>query len=144
MAGLLDLARRLEGKLEKLEQSANTRVINAGIAVLRDLVGVTPVDTSKALSNWQVGLGQRPISAIPAYVTGVKGSTRATSAEQAIAQGTALLRSKKPGQTVYISNLTPYIKELDTGSSRQFAGGFKARARIVARKVAGKGGVGFV
>lgn len=143
MGTLLGLAQRLEKKIERIEEDANQRSIRVGIGILEDLVNVTPVDTSKALSNWQVGIGARPQRDIPAYVFGMFGSTREASASQAILRGTTALKSKKPGQTIYISNLTPYIGDLDRGSSRQFAGNFKARARLLARKLVGQSGVGF-
>lgn len=136
MGTLLGLADKLEKKLGALEQGNSVRAVKIASAVLRDLVTVTPVDTSEALSNWQIGIGSRPATNIPPYAAGRFGSTRALSAGEAISEGEQKLRAKKPGQTIYISNVTPYIGELDRGSSAQFAGGFTARARVVARRVA--------
>lgn len=135
MTGLLKFAQRLEARAGKIQEDANQLTIRIGRAILADLVSVTPVDTSKAESNWQVSLGTPPLSDIPAYVPGKRGSSRSASAEAALAAGETVLGQKKPGETLYISNVTPYIKELDSGSSRQFAGNFKARAALIARKI---------
>lgn len=136
MGTLLDLAKSLETKLSKIEQRNSARVVKVATAILQDLVYVTPVDTSKALSNWQIGIKSPPSGVLPPYTPGARGSTRSASASEAIAEGIQRLSTKLPGETVYISNLTPYIGELDKGSSAQFAGGFKARARLIGSKVA--------
>lgn len=138
MATLTSLAEKLERKIKVAEKQSNLVAITVGKAVLRDLVSVTPVDTSLALSNWQVGLGAPVTSRVSAFAFGRKGSTANTSRPAAIQKGEAVLNSKKPGQTIYISNLTQYIGDLDKGSSKQFAGNFILRARQVARVAVGK------
>lgn len=94
------------------------------------LVYVTPVDTSEALSNWQVNLGNPAADNLPPYYVGTRGSTQGASAQQAIEEADAELAFKKPGQRLFISNLAPHIGKLDEGSSTQFPGGFVPRARI--------------
>lgn len=134
MATLRDLANRIKQLDKKLTVDASKRAIAVADAVLADLIDVTPADVTTALSNWQIGINA-PVSgpAIPAYVPGSLGYTITASSEKALAVGREKLATKKPGETIYISNVTEYIRELDRGSSRQFAGGFVARARIVAR-----------
>jgi hypothetical protein len=102
-------------------------------AMLRELVEVTPVDTSTALSNWQISLGVPVVSDVAAASPGRYGSTRGASADKTIADGLQKLQSKTPGETIFLSNLTPYIGDLNDGSSAQFAGGFIPRALIVFR-----------
>lgn len=136
MATLLDLAKRLEAKLERIEQNASDRAVAAAKAILQDLVYVTPVDTSTALSNWQIGLGAPSRVFLPPYVPGRRGSSYAQSAEAAFAAGVAELSRKLPGQTIYISNVTPYIGDLNRGTSRQAPAGFVERAIIVGRNAA--------
>lgn len=124
------LAARME-RLAGLVETSASRLAVAGVrAAVRELVYVTPVDTSEALSNWQVSLNAPPAVNIPPYYPGIKGSTRRSSAEQAINEAEAALTVKEPGQTLFLYNLTPYIKRLDEGSSSQFAGGFVPRALI--------------
>lgn len=131
----------LATKLEKLAPRAGGSSAPANkvaAAILQDLVYATPVDTSKALSNWQVNLDQPPATDIPAYSVGTRGSTRQASAAQTLAAGASVLAARKPGQKIFISNLTPYIGKLDSGDGspgQPHAVHFGARARLVARKV---------
>lgn len=130
---LKGLAKSMRERAKGMDEFASN-VSKAGVdAMLEELVAVTPVDESTALSNWQVNLGNPAADELPAHILGTKGSTRGASAAQALADGRAELQYKKPGQTVFLSNLTPYIGDLDSGSSRQFAGGFIPRALIVFR-----------
>lgn len=130
---LKDLAKSMRKRAKGMDEFASN-LSKAGVeAMLEDLVRITPVDESTALSNWQVNLGNPAADAIPAHVLGSKGSTQGASADKALAEGRAELQYKKPGQPVFLSNLTPYIGDLDKGSSRQFAGGFVPRALIVFR-----------
>jgi hypothetical protein len=80
----------------------------------------TPVDTSQALSNWQVGLNSPVDDRIPPLVPGQKGSTQAASSTAALAIAEQTLLLKKAGETIYISNALPYIRRLnDEGYSPQ-------------------------
>lgn len=130
---LRDLAKSMRARAEGLDDLASN-IAKAGVeAMLEEMVDVTPVDESTALSNWQVNLGNRAADEIPAYVRGRGGSTRGASGNQALAEGRAELQYKKPGQPIFLSNLVPYIGDLDDGSSAQFPGGFVPRALIVFR-----------
>lgn len=128
---LKDLATDMRGRFALLQAQASQLAINGALAVVTDLVQVTPVDTSEALSNWQVTLDEMPTSDLPPYVPGQKGSTAVASETAAIAAATEVLKAKQPGEVIYITNLTPYIVDLDQGSSQQFPGGFIPRALLV-------------
>lgn len=130
---LKSLARNMRRRAKVIETLGNTVAIEGSEAMLKELVSVTPVDTSEALSNWQIGIGSRPPAAIPPYFAGKRGSTRGASSAKAIAEGVNELSFKKPEQVLYISNTAPHIVDLDRGSSTQFAGGFVSRALIVFR-----------
>jgi len=130
---LRSLAKSMRKRASGLETLASDIAVAGADAMLEELVAVTPVDESTALSNWQVNLGNAAADELPAAVLGSKGSTRGASADKTLAEGRAELQYKKPGQPIFLSNLTPYIGDLDSGSSRQFAGGFIPRALIVFR-----------
>lgn len=130
---LKDLADSMRKRAKGLDTLASDIAVEGTKAMLQELVDVTPVDTSTALSNWQVNLGNPAADELPAHVMGKFGSSRGASADKAVAEGLAELQYKKPGQPIFLSNLTPYIGDLDSGSSRQFAGGFVPRALIVFR-----------
>jgi len=133
---LLDLAERMESLAGALPEASVSPGNVAALAMLRNLVSVTPVDTSRALSNWQIGLGRPFMFNLPAYAPGSRGSTESQSADQTMKTAEYLLSFRKPGQTIYLSNNAPYIRKLNDGSSRQAAAGFIERAVVVGQKAA--------
>lgn len=137
MTSFSALAAKLEKRVAVVSDAANADKKEAARAVLADLVLVTPVDTSRAVSNWQIGVGVKPESELAPYFPGRRGSTAELSSNTALSVGLSKIEQVQPGQPIFISNLTPYIGELDSGSSRQFAGGFRARATIVAKNAIG-------
>ncbi len=135
---LLDLAVSLERRVAKLDQQASDAAVQVALTVLGDLVYITPVDTSQALSNWQVNLNDPASDKIPPYYPGEQGSTQRASAQAALQAARAVLRGKKPGDTIYLSNVLPYIKRLNNGYSAQAPAGFVERAVLLGRKQARK------
>lgn len=124
MATLLDLAKRLERKAKSIGDTGNEVAKLFTEVLVGQLTTVTPVDTSKALSNWQVSLEQPNTLEIDALVLGSKGSTALASADQARGRARDILKKKKAGQTIYISNNASYIRDLNDGSSKQAPAGF--------------------
>jgi hypothetical protein len=133
MGTLLDLANRMKSTRERLSAIGSDKAVLAANAIVRDLVTVTPVDTSQALSNWQVAIGSPVGNRIDAYFIGVHGSTQELSGASALAKARSILETKKPGQTIYISNVLPYIQRLNQGYSAQAPAGFVERAIIIGR-----------
>lgn len=134
MANLLDLASRLRSTTKTIDEAGNLRKKKAALAMVKYLVNETPVDTSQALSNWQVGLGRPVMAEIGPHVPGTAGSSAGASRAAAIAAAEATLAQAKPGQPVYLSNLLPYIRALNNGSSKQHPGGFVEASIIIGRK----------
>lgn len=134
MTGLRKLASNLRQRVGELDKEANQLAIRTAETIVGDLVQVTPVDTSQALSNWQVGIGSPVDSSISPYFPGEHGSTQSASSAAALDAARALLRTKKPGQTIYISNVLRYIGRLNEGSSSQAPAGFVERAVLLGRK----------
>lgn len=132
---LLDLATRLEKVAYDIDTLYSNLAVSVALTILGDLVYKTPVDTSQALSNWQVSLiSPIPLGGeIPAYHYGVGGWTRGASATEAIQAAKQVLSGKKPGDTIYLSNVLDYIVPLNQGSSRQQAAGFVERAVLLGR-----------
>ena len=134
--GLLDLAARLEKKKATIEKAASDLAAFVALSVTEELADVTPVDTSKAISNWQIGLGSPVVDEIEAHYFGSKGSTELISEDATVIAARMKLKSKKPGQIVYLSNTAKYIKDLDQGSSLQEPAGFVKRACDNGRRLA--------
>jgi len=131
---LLDLAERMESLAGAIPDATVSAANQAALAMVEYLAYNTPVDTSRALSNWQVGIGRPFMFELPPAVPGSFGNTQAASAQETIANARHLLSYRKPGQTVYVSNNAPYIRKLNDGSSPQSAGGFVEAAVLIGRR----------
>jgi hypothetical protein len=131
--------RQFADKMRKLDrelpQQVNSIVVRAAWAVFVDLVMVTPVDTSKALSNWQPSLSSPVGTELPAYVVGQRGSTAGESVQATLDVGAPIIQSKQPGQVLYISNLVDYIEDLNNGSSRQAPANFVERSILIGNHI---------
>lgn len=125
------------GKLSvKIEKEASRAAIETALAIVGNLVQVTPVDTSNAISNWQTSLDSPITNEIRPYYPGHAGSTQTESAVGALEQSHDALSFKKPGQPIWIANNADYIRDLNDGSSRQAPAGFVESAVVIGRKVA--------
>lgn len=132
---LSELADSLEKRAAELDLKACRVAIQVAETIVADLAYRTPVDTSKALSNWQVSISSPVNSKIPPYYPGEGGSTRNASAQAAIDAARIILKSKRPGVTIFISNVLPYIRRLNDGYSKQAPAGFVERAVLIGRKM---------
>ena len=130
---LLDFAKSLDRRAAAVGAAGNAAKRRKAVAVVRYLAYHTPVDTSKALSNWQVGIGG-PVSTVrQAFFHGEHGSTLSASAENTINYAKAVLEEVKAGEPIYISNLLPYIRVLNDGTHSKQPGGFVEAAMLIAR-----------
>lgn len=130
---LSDLANKMDILSKKVEEDVNKIAKEVAMEVVTYLAYSTPVDTSKAISNWQVGISTAKTSEINAYSPGSLGSTLASSAVVTINNASNELKSKKYGQEIHITNNASYIKDLENGSSRQAPSGFVAFAIAAGR-----------
>jgi hypothetical protein len=131
---LLNLANSLEKRAADLPKKVSGVAVSTALAIVNDLANVTPVDTSQAISNWQVSLGSKIDSKIKPHYPGEKGSTKTPSGNVTRENARNVLQSKAPGVTIYISNSLPYIRRLNDGYSNQAPAGFVERAVLIARK----------
>lgn len=134
MANLDDLANRLEAKAAQIDKAASVVATKVAMSIIDTLIQRTPVDTTAALSNWQVTLDSPYSSFRDPYVPGYLGYTAAASGREVRMAALAALEKKKPGQTIYITNNAPYIRALNSGTSKQDPGGFVEAAVLIARK----------
>jgi hypothetical protein len=139
MNTLRQLADRMRKIDKELPQQLNSLIIRAAWRVLDDLVTITPVDTTAALSNWQVSVNTPVGNTIPAYVLGEHGSTYGESLLAALEAGSRTIQNKQPGQVLFISNLVDYITDLNDGSSRQAPANFVERAIIIGNDIIQQG-----
>jgi hypothetical protein len=132
---LLQLADEMDGLVVIIQLRALELTKYVTYKMLEYLVDVTPVDTSKAESNWIVALGGTSYGAspIPAYFPGSGGSTEDQSAAAALATGRATLKGAIAGKPLALVNVVPYIGRLNEGSSSQAPAGFVDRAVLVGK-----------
>ena len=135
MATLKQFAANMNKRAGEVDEVGNDAAKRAAETVLASLVYDTPVDTANALSNWQVGIDQKVSAERLPYYPGKHGSTYKQSADAALQAGRAQIAAKKPCQTIYISNLAPYIRRLNNGYSGQHPGGFVEIAVALGRKL---------
>lgn len=128
MITLKTLAKNMNARADNLEQENSRRAVQAALTIIGSLIYDTPVDTSNALSGWQIGLGTPVNSRRKPYFPGKYGTTYKLSTQAALSAARERLKVKLPGQPIYISNLEPYIRLLDAGSSAQNPGAFIALA----------------
>lgn len=133
MGTLRDLSRRLNVLRKRLPEQVNQLKVDIAEEIVTHFAMVTPVDTSKALSNWQIGIGSAAGGEIEAHFVGTLGSTEGISVGATISAAKTKLANSTSGVSVHITNNADYITDLDQGSSRQFAGGFDRRAILIAQ-----------
>lgn len=135
MGDLLALSRRCNRIVATLPGAVNRIKQEVVRKVARDLITVTPVDVTEALSNWQVGINSPPAFPLPAIFPGVAGNTESASEGAAIEHADKVIVDILPGERVFISNLVPHIVFLNDGTSAQEPGGFVERAVVLGRIV---------
>lgn len=133
---LLDLAKDIKRRDKAIRETASRRAVIFAEAIVVELATDTPVDTSEAISNWQVALSAPVAHDIPPWQPGFAGSTYTYSRNATIAAAKRQLKVKKPGEKIYISNLAAHIIALNQGSSKQAPAGFIEAAIIRARNKA--------
>jgi len=128
-----DLANKLRKLNVELAAEGSRIAVEVALVIVDDLTEVTPVDTSKAESNWQVSLGSPVTKEIEAHVPGHFGWTAVESRIVARANARKALQNKKPGVSIFIGNAADYIQDLNEGSSKQEPAGFVERAELKGR-----------
>lgn len=116
---LSDLAAACLDAAATLHTDINSIIKESALALSFSLIYKTPVDTSTAASNWQVGLMLPELNARTAYFYGDEGSTAAMSRGAAYAAARAAIAPRIAGTRIYISNNVDYIVELNRGKSAQ-------------------------
>lgn len=133
MADLLALEKWCNALPDRIEDATNELVKGVVIAMATNLIDHTPVDITTAVSNWQASLNTMVLFELPAIVPGVAGSTAPASRSEALAHVRRVLDDREPGEVTYLSNITPYLGELNRGTSKQEPAGFFERGVVVGR-----------
>lgn len=116
---LADLAAACMDAANHLDKDINDIIKESALQLAFNLIYKTPVDTSTATSNWQVGLMLPVMDSRTAYFYGDEGSTASMSRGAAYAAARTAIAPRKAGTRIYISNNVDYIVELNQGKSPQ-------------------------
>lgn len=130
-ANLASAIASLRAEIPKL---VSVETVKIAKVVLKVASENTPVDTTKAISNWQVGVGNAPTNVLNPYVPGSGGSTQIASIIATNNVGAAKLNRRKYGQTIHIVNNADYIEGLNDGSISRQPGGFVEKAIVAGNK----------
>lgn len=135
MADIADLAPRIREVIKNLKTERERIVKVAAKTILETLVYNTPVDTSKALSNWQASIGTPIDSTRNAIAEGKAKSTQSTSAAVALALGEIPINKFTVGNVIHITNNLDYIEGLNNGTISKQPGAFVQKAIQLADSV---------
>jgi hypothetical protein len=116
---------------DRIDLAINRLAQNVVIKMAENLIEHTPVDITTAVSNWQASLNTPPTFDLPAIYPGSQGSTAGPSRLEALGHVQRAVAEKQPGEVIFLSNLTPYIETLNTGTSKQEPAGFFERGIVV-------------
>jgi hypothetical protein len=116
---LIELSNRMTKLADSLPAIANDIAKAYVVELAADLADATPVDTSTALSNWQVSINTPARDFIDAHNYGAFGSTAFVSIMDTYQLAKIAAEPGLPGQSYWLSNNTPYIIDLNEGTSRQ-------------------------
>jgi hypothetical protein len=119
---LQGLARRMRSLPKEIKNEVNEIAKQTAEVVLETLVIAMPVDTSQAVSNWQIGLGSPNTNTIGPHYPGKGGRTRNQSSAQTMSIGRILISSKRPGVKLHITNAVDYIEKIDASGGSSMPG----------------------
>lgn len=134
--GSNQFSKRLRLRADRFERGAERIVKNAARASLEIMVINTPIDTSRAVSNWIVTTDGPSSDYIEAYSPGSRGSTASLSVAEVLANGRNAIEGFRIGQDrdLFITNNTPYLRYIE-GSAITAMGQQAAKAALVGAKM---------
>lgn len=127
MGDLDSFSKRIRILGKRVEENSDALVRKVAVAIDTTVVLATPVDTGRARSNWQVGIGAAPTGTLDSYGAG-------SSANVAIANGKRVIQQyneRHAGKYIHITNNLPYIVPLNNGHSAQAPAGYVEKAVVV-------------
>lgn len=132
MGSLAEFSRRINAFKKTIEEETEALIGRVLLAIQDSVVIATPIDTSRARSNWIPTIGTPAVAEV-SFVMGAQGSTASEAYQRAMAAAQDVASKVKTGNKVWITNNVPYIRELNRGTSTQQAALFVERAVEVGR-----------
>lgn len=125
MTTLNQLATNLARLKANILHDTHEIVKDVAFNIVFNLIDVTPVDTSRALSNWRISLNIPEIvfdveyGGYPPFKKGRKGSSEEISSNAGKALAWNVIQLSKQRDFIIIQNTINYIEDLNDGSSIQ-------------------------
>jgi hypothetical protein len=91
-------------EVKLIQVKASDKVKDIAFKVIQTAIDNTKVDTSRAISNWQISVGKEENNLKKAYYYGFAGSTKEQSRLTTLVHANDALRDKKIGESVFITN----------------------------------------
>lgn len=132
MSGLAEFSRQLRAFNKTVKDDAEKLIRTVALTLEEELVLRTPIDTSRARTNWQLTVGSKPSSEVP-FTEGSRGSTASEAYTAAMNAAVKAAAEIKLGKPTYVSNCVHYIVDLNDGTSRQAPRNFVSHAVDVAK-----------
>ena len=127
MATLLQFSKNIRSRSSNIRNARVSMIRRAVLTAVKVMASGTPVDKGVARSNYRVSIGNRTFSTIPAYSPGSHlGIDETANLRAVVTAARQKLSTLRPGQSVWITNNTEYLDELNNppGHSSQSRGGF--------------------
>lgn len=112
-------AKKLQQVSKNFEANSERVLIRMAEGFTNKVIEHTPVDTGRAVSNWTISIGVPQMSLREPYVPGKKGSTAEANRRAAEAEARKVTKTYKSKAQVFVTNITPYIGDLESGTSKQ-------------------------
>ena len=119
----------VDSYVKALQVGIDAAVIAIATDGLNAIVDATPVDTTLAVSNWQMQPYTPATGTVGPHVAGsVKGSGAGSARAISKARGRgAIAGYKGPDKSIYITNNVPYIGVLEHGDSKHRPSGMVSK-----------------
>lgn len=114
----LDLANYLEELANSVNEASSEIAKIYAKELITGLIKFSPVDTSELISNWVISINSKPQLKLSPHYKGKSGSTQELSRLKALLDALTILSAKKPGDTIYISNLAPQVVYTNYGTTK--------------------------
>lgn len=134
MGNLAQFSRSLQAFNKKVETETEALIRRVLLAIQDSVVLNTPIDTSRARTNWVPTLDTPATAEVP-FAMGAYGSTANEAYQRAMGAAKEVAGQVKIGRKVWITNCVPYIHLLNDGSSTQQSRLFVERAVEVGRNI---------
>src|SRR4051794_13684420 len=112
MSSFSQFARQVRAFNKVVEKEAEGLTRRVMLTIQDAVVSSTPVDTSRAMTNWVPSIGAPVTTEVP-FVAGSKGSTASEAHQLAMDAAKQIAGQIKLGNKVWLSNNVPYIRQLN-------------------------------